>query len=51
LICIVPSIAHYWFKLRKMEMEAALKQEMIQKGMSPDDIQKVLDAGKRGKCE
>ena len=38
-------------KIRKMEIEAALKQEMIQKGMSADDVQKVLDAGKKGKCE
>lgn len=51
LICIVPSIAHYWWKIRKAEMEAALKQEMIQKGMSAEDIQKVLDAGKKGKCD
>jgi hypothetical protein len=51
LICIVPSISHYWWKIRKMEIEAALKQEMIQKGMSADDVQKVLDAGKKGKCE
>src|SRR5205823_3824444 len=50
LICIVPSIAHYWWKVRKAEMEAALKQEMIRQGMSADDIQKVLDAGKTGKC-
>src|SRR5262249_14242886 len=51
LICIVPSTAHYWWKIRKAELEAALKQEMIQKGMAADDIQKVLDAGKKGKCD
>ena len=51
LICVIPPIAHYWWKIRKMETEAALKQEMIQRGMSAEDIQKVLDAGKKGKCD
>lgn len=42
-ICIIPSIAHYWWKIRKLELEAALKQQMIQQGMSADEIQKVLN--------
>lgn len=48
LICIVPSIAHYWWKIRKAELEAALKQQMIQQGMSADEIQKILSSSKRG---
>jgi hypothetical protein len=44
LICVVPTVAHYWYKLRKHEIDAALKREMIERGMTADEIQKVLDA-------
>ena len=37
----------HWRWHRRMELEAALKQEMIQRGMSADDIQKVLEASSR----
>jgi hypothetical protein len=50
LICVIPSVAHYWYKLRKAEMEAALKQDMIRQGMSADDIERVLKSGKREGC-
>jgi len=35
-----------WFRFRQLELEAALKQEMIQRGMSADDIVRVLKASK-----
>lgn len=50
LICVVPSIAYYWWKIRKAEMDAALKQEMIAKGMSADDIVKVLGEHRKRGC-
>lgn len=48
LICVVPVIAHYWWKVRKAEIEAALKQEMIQRGMGPQEIRQVLESSLRG---
>jgi hypothetical protein len=41
---VVSTLAVQWRKVRQAEMEAALKQEMIQRGMSADDIQKVMEA-------
>jgi hypothetical protein len=35
-----------WFRFRQLELEAALKQEMIQRGMSADDIVRVLKVSK-----
>jgi hypothetical protein len=37
-------IAVQWRKARQAEVEAALKQEMIQRGMSADEITRVLQA-------
>jgi hypothetical protein len=34
-----------WHRMRQAEIDAALKSEMIQRGMSADEIQQVLDAG------
>lgn len=36
---------YYWLKYRQAEMSAALKEEMIHRGMSADDIVRVLEAG------
>ncbi len=49
---VVSSVAHYWHKVRKAELEAALKQEMIQRGMSADEIKQVIEAstGNRAKA-
>ena len=41
---VVSSVAHYWHKVRKAELEASLKQEMIQRGMSADEIKQVIEA-------
>ncbi len=38
------AISYYWYKARKAEIEAALKHEMLQRGMSADEIRKVLAA-------
>ena len=57
IICIVvagmigtaiTTIASNWRKVREAEQEAALKQSMIEKGMSADDIVRVLKAGGSG---
>jgi hypothetical protein len=41
-------IADYWHKIRRVETEAALKQDMLSRGMSAEDIQTVIDAGSDG---
>jgi hypothetical protein len=43
------TVAYYWHKIHKTEVEAALKQEMIQRGMSADEIERVLRATASGK--
>ena len=42
LICIVPSLAYYWYKLKKAELDAGLKQTMLDRGMSVEEIERVL---------
>lgn len=37
-------LAEQWRRSRKSEMEMLLKQEMLQRGMSADEIVKVLSA-------
>jgi hypothetical protein len=38
-------VGFYWYRLRRLEISATLKQEMLERGMSADDICKVLEAG------
>lgn len=47
LICVVPTAAHYWYKVRKAEWETDLKRDMVARGMSADDIERVLAATSR----
>jgi hypothetical protein len=37
-------IAYYWAKVRRTEIEAALKHDMLQRGMGAEDIERVLKA-------
>jgi hypothetical protein len=46
---VASTVAYYWHKIHKTEVEAALKQEMIQRGMSADEIERVLRATASGK--
>jgi hypothetical protein len=36
---------HYWFKLRREEIRAGLKQAMLDRGMSAYEIRTVIEAG------
>jgi hypothetical protein len=38
----------YWHRNRKAEIIAALKHEMLERGMSAEDIRTVIDAGSKG---
>jgi hypothetical protein len=49
LLCaIIAIVAGAWQKVRRAEIIAALKQDMLNRGMSADDIRSVLEAGSRG---
>jgi hypothetical protein len=55
LIGLVAVAGGLWVEYRKTEITAALKQEMLGRGMSADDIKLVLDAGthrarRQGRC-
>jgi hypothetical protein len=46
LICgTVVMIGDYWYKIRRAELAAKLKQGMLDRGMSAEEIRMVLDAG------
>jgi hypothetical protein len=40
----VPVAGHYWCQYRKNELDAALKHDMLQRGMTPEEIVTVLHA-------
>jgi hypothetical protein len=52
IISVVPTLAHYWYKARQAEIDASLKHDMLQRGMSAEDIERVLtlSAKDAGKC-
>jgi hypothetical protein len=46
LICgIVTIIAIYWYSCHKVDVDAKLKADMLDRGMSADDIKTVFEAG------
>jgi hypothetical protein len=46
LVAIVAVIASQWRRVRIAEMDAALKQQMLDKGMSAAEIEQVFRAGR-----
>ena len=44
---VVSSIMTNWRKTREAEQIAALKQSLVERGMSADDVVRVLNAGVR----
>jgi hypothetical protein len=47
-MCIVPSVLYYLRGVKRDEREAELKRDMIARGMSPEDIERVLKAKSGG---
>ncbi len=45
LVAAIAIIAKTWQRVRRSEIEADLKREMLARGMSADDIVRVLEAG------
>ncbi len=43
----VTSIAIQWRKARQAEVEAGLKAQMVERGMSAEEIERVIHSGKR----
>jgi hypothetical protein len=43
---IIGFMGTLWFKHRRTEMEIALKQDMLNRGMSAEDIERVMRASK-----
>ena len=50
LIPLVAIIGGLTYKHRKFQVEAALKQQMIERGMSADEIKEVIGAARSGKA-
>jgi hypothetical protein len=48
VVAIVAVVASQWRKVRIAEMEGALKQQMLDKGMSAAEIEKVMTASSGG---
>lgn len=44
LTLITWAITDSWRKVRRAEIEAGLKHEMLQRGLSPEEIERVLRA-------
>ena len=38
------TLTNYWSRSRQAELDAALKQQMLERGMSADEIVQVLEA-------
>jgi hypothetical protein len=47
LVAIVAIGCGTWHKNRKAEMEIALKQEMLNRGMSAEEIERVIRASRK----
>jgi hypothetical protein len=44
------TVTNYLLRVRQAELEASLKQEMLQRGMSAEEIRVIIEAtGRRGK--
>ena len=48
LIPIVGIISSVWYRAQKVQSENRLKQSMIERGMSIDEIERVMAARPRG---
>ncbi len=51
LIPIVGIITSYWYKSQKMRAEHALKRTLAERGMSADEIERVVAAGPKADHE
>jgi hypothetical protein len=50
LIGFVAVVGGLWTEIRKTEISAGLKHDMLARGMSAQEIRTVLDAGRKRSC-
>src|SRR5689334_15226777 len=51
VISVAGTLAQAWSKVRRMEQEAALKHEMLRRGLSADEIERLLRANSKPQDE
>ena len=51
LVPIVAIIATFWYKALKVRSENDLKRSMVDRGMSPDEIERVIAARASHRCK
>ncbi|MBN2446774.1 MAG: hypothetical protein JXO22_08610 [Phycisphaerae bacterium] len=47
IACLIPIagiVAHYWYKAQKMHSDNELKRTLAERGMSADEIERVVNA-------
>jgi hypothetical protein len=44
VVGLVGIIAHHWRRLRQTEIETEMKREMLNRGMSAEDVERVIKA-------
>jgi hypothetical protein len=47
VVAIIAIIGHYWHDNRRNEIAGALKQDMLNRGMTAEQIRLVLEAGEK----
>jgi hypothetical protein len=47
IISVVAILAGNWRRVRQIEMEISLKHEMLERGMSAEEIERVIKASRR----
>jgi hypothetical protein len=50
LFGIIAFVANQWRKVRQAEVEGALKQDMLQRGLSVDEIERVIQTSNIETC-
>jgi hypothetical protein len=51
LIAVIGVVTYQWRRVRVAEVESGLKQSMVEKGMSPTEIEQVINAGRSPRRE
>jgi hypothetical protein len=51
LIVLGTTLSGCWLKAKKVALDADLKREMIERGMSADEICRVIEARSGGGCK
>lgn len=41
-------IAYFWYKIRREEVGATLKRELLDRGLTPEEVRMVVEASSRG---